>query len=203
MDSILAPCFCRLRCRITANIASAGEIVLAENGQSPYQIVVADKASPSTKHAAEELQKYLQQMTGAKLPIVSDQQPARPQGDHPRRQCPFARLKTGIDVASLGKEGYVIRTVGDNLVIVGGQLRGNMYGVYGLLEDHLGCRWFTPDVSRIPKSHAIGDRPDRRPADSRAWNTASRTCRLSRRRVVRPEPHELEPAGWTRSTAAR
>ena len=30
-------------------------------------------------------------------------------------------MGTKIDVASLGKEGYVIRTVGDNLVIVGGE----------------------------------------------------------------------------------
>ena len=55
--------------------AMGGDLVLAENGQSAYQIVLADNASPSTKHGAEELQLFLQQMTGAKLPIVSDQQP--------------------------------------------------------------------------------------------------------------------------------
>ena len=60
-------------------------------------------------------------------------------------------MNTTIDIASLGKEGYVIRTVGNDLLIVGGALRGNLYGVYGLLEDHMGCRWFTPDCSRIPK----------------------------------------------------
>jgi hypothetical protein len=130
----------------------AGDLVLADGGQSAYAIVVADDASPSTKHGAEELQKYLEEMTGAKLPIVSDKQPAAEKeiilGDNAR----FKALNTGIDVASLGKEGYVIRTVGDRLVIVGGALRGNMYGVYGLLEDHFGCHWFTPDCSRIPKS---------------------------------------------------
>ena len=36
-------------------------------------------------------------------------------------------------------------------LIAGGSLRGNLYGVYGLLEDHLGCRWFAPGASRIPK----------------------------------------------------
>ena len=60
------------------NIASAGDLVLAENGRSAYQIVVADEASPSTRHAAEELPMFLEQMTGEKLPIVSDQQPAGP-----------------------------------------------------------------------------------------------------------------------------
>jgi hypothetical protein len=136
---------------VSAFSASAGEIVVADGGKSAYQIVVADDASPSTKHGAEELQKFLEEMTGAKLPIVSDKQPQSPKEIVLGDNAHFKALKTDIDVASLGKEGYVIRTVGDTLVIVGGALRGNMYGVYGLLEDHLGCRWFTPDCSRIPK----------------------------------------------------
>jgi len=146
------------------NIAAAGETVLVENGKSPYQIVVADNTSPSTKYAAEELQGFLEEMTGVKLPIVGDQQPQAPKeiilGDNAHLRA----LDTNIDIPSLGKEGYVIRTVGDHLVIAGGALRGNLYGVYGLLEDHLGCRWFTPDCSHIPKTPklALGPLDDRR-----------------------------------------
>jgi hypothetical protein len=131
---------------------ASAEIVLADQGKSAYPIVVADAASPSIKHAAEELQAFLEQMTGAKLPIVSDTQAVGSReivlGDNRH----FQALKTGIDIPSLGNEGYVIRTVGDTLVIAGGPVRGALYGVYGLLEDHLGCRWFTPDCSRIPKT---------------------------------------------------
>jgi hypothetical protein len=36
------------------------------------------------------------------------------------------------------------------VVILGGAPRGTLYGVFGLLEEHLGCRWFTPEVRRIP-----------------------------------------------------
>ncbi len=132
--------------------ASASDLVLADGGRSDYQIVVADNASPSTKHGAEELQMFLEQISGVKLPIVSDHEPQGPKeivlgdNDHLRK------LGVTIDFAELGREGYVIRTVGDHLIIAGGKLRGNMYGVYGFLEDHLGCRWFTPGVSRIPKS---------------------------------------------------
>ena len=141
----------------------AGELVLAENGQSVYSIVVADNASPSTKHGAEELQAFLQQIAGVKLPIVSDKQPQTAKEIILGDNAHFRALNTKIDVASLGNEGYVIRTVGDSLVIVGGALRGAMYGVYGLLEDHLGCRWFAPGVSRIPKQAklAIGSIDDR------------------------------------------
>jgi hypothetical protein len=129
--------------------------VLAENGRSPYQIVVADKASPAIKHAGEELQKYLGEISGVKLPIVSDQRAAGPKEILLGDNAHFRALKTGIDIASLGKEGYVIRTIGNSLVIAGGPGRGVLYGVYGLLEDHLGCRWFTPDCSRIPKTSRL------------------------------------------------
>ena len=132
--------------------AAAGELVLAENGKSDYKIVLADSASPSTKYGAEELQRFLEQITGVKLPIVSDQQPKGPKEIILGENARLKDLGVTIDLPSLGKEGYVIRTVGESLVIVGGSLRGNLYGVYGLLEDHLGCRWFAPGVSRIPKS---------------------------------------------------
>ena len=44
---------------VFAAAAHAGELVLADGGQSAYRIVVADDASPSTQHGAEELQKFL------------------------------------------------------------------------------------------------------------------------------------------------
>ena len=65
---------------------------------------------------------------------------------------PICGNSASVSISSRsGAEGYVIRTIGERLLIAGGQLRGNLYGVYGLLEDHLGCRWFTPSVSRIPR----------------------------------------------------
>ena len=147
---------------VTAS-ARGAELVLAENGQSAYRIVLADDASPSTKHAAEELQAFLQEISGAKLPIVSDREPPGQQEIILGNNAHLQKLATTIDFETLGPEGYVIRTVGNHLLIAGGSLRGNMYGVYGLLEDHLGCRWFAPGVSRIPKQKrlALGEIDDR------------------------------------------
>jgi hypothetical protein len=55
----------------------------------------------------------------------------------------------------LGDEGYVIQPVGPHLVIAGTGPRGTLYGVYDLLEEHYGCRWFTPTVSRIPQMDSL------------------------------------------------
>jgi hypothetical protein len=147
MSSLVAFILCTFAAQ-----ARCGDLVLAENGQSSYQIVVADGASPSIKHGAEELQMFLRQISGAKLPIVDDQQPLGPKEIILGQNAHLEKLGVAIDFASLGQEGYVIRTVGDHLIIAGGPVRGAMYGVYGFLEDHLGCRWFAPGVSRIPKS---------------------------------------------------
>ena len=135
--------------------ARADDLVLADGGQSAYRIVVADDASPSTRHGAEELQMFLQQITGAKLPIVSDREPLGAAEVILGDNAHLRQLGVQIDFQELGHEGYVLRVVGKHLVIAGGALRGNLYGVYGLLEDHLGCRWFAPDVSRIPQTQRL------------------------------------------------
>jgi hypothetical protein len=68
-------------------------------------------------------------------------------------------LSTSIDFAGFGKEGYVFRMEGQHLVIAGVEPRGSLYGVYGLLEDHHGCRWFTTEVSRISKRSSLNIGP--------------------------------------------
>jgi hypothetical protein len=136
--------FCRPR-------PETGPLVLAEYGRSEYRIVITENASLSVRHAAEELQSFLAAMTGAKLPIATDREPLGRKeillGDNEH----LGRAGIDIDIPSLGAEGYHLRTAGSRLVIAGGSRRGALYGVYGLLEDHLGCRWFTPEISRIPK----------------------------------------------------
>ncbi len=135
----------------SCSLNSGGGIEIAGNGASRYRIVLASDASPSELNAAMELKRFIYEISGAELPVVSDEsRPGRHEiilGDNRH----FRALDTGIDIASLGEEGYVLRTVGSSLIIAGGDVRGVLYGVYGLLEDHLGCRWFTPGVSRIPE----------------------------------------------------
>ncbi|TET34390.1 MAG: DUF4838 domain-containing protein [Planctomycetota bacterium] len=131
------------------------EILLAEAGKSVYRIVVADDASESTMHGARELQTFLKQITDADFPVVSDNTSLKPHEIIIGNNSHLAQIGVKIDFEKLGDEGYVIKTSGNRLVIAGGSLRGNLYGVYGLLEDHLGCRWFTSEVSRIPKRRKL------------------------------------------------
>lgn len=136
-----------------------GDMVLTKDGKSAYTIVLSKDASPSEKHAAMELKDFLFQISGARLPIVTegDFRPAKMivlgDGDTLRE------LGVSIDFQDLGDEGFAIKTAGPHLVIAGGRLRGTMYGVYTFLEDVLGCRWYTPACSYIPRQSTISLRP--------------------------------------------
>lgn len=130
-------------------------ITLVENGKSNYSIVIDTKASLSERHAAKELQMFLQMIAGAFIPIRQDNVTSSGSmilvGNSPKVQ----HLDNTINIADLGDEGFVIKTVGDDLILAGGKLRGSMYAVYTFLEDILGCRWYTSEVSKIPHMESI------------------------------------------------
>jgi hypothetical protein len=137
---------------------SAARITLAQGGKSTYSICLAADASPSEKRGAAELQKFLAEMSGARLPIVTDAENTTGDLLLVGRSKITDRLKLNIPFDKLGREGFALKTSGRNLVIAGGRQRGTMYGVYAFL-DRLGCRWFTPDVSRIPKLDTLSIAP--------------------------------------------
>ena len=64
-------------------------------------------------------------------------------------------LNIPISLDKLGDDGFVLRTTGNYLLIVGSLARGVLYGVYTFLENYLGCRWFSSEVSHIPKQKDI------------------------------------------------
>ena len=134
---------------------TARGLVIAEKGHSDYTIVIASDALPSEKHGAEELQMFLEQISGARLPIATDRDPVNGPMILVGQSEKLDTLGLRIDFASLGKEGFVIRTAPPHFVLAGGRPRGSLYAVYTFLEDHLGCRWFTQTVSRIPKRERI------------------------------------------------
>lgn len=130
-----------------------GDHALIEEGESEFKIFVSDKAIASEKYAAGELQKYLKEITGCKLPIVhtagSDERLIYIGFDDAPKN-----LLAGIKKNKFGKEEYVIQPGGGNLLIAGGKPRGTLYGVIGFLGDQ-GCRWYTHDVLKISHQFTI------------------------------------------------
>ncbi len=138
--------------------------IIAGEGKSSYAVVLPAAPSPSERHAAEELQRFVKLATGAELPVVAE-------GDSRAQQPP--RIFVGFSAAaekllsgkktagtdSLGDEGFLLRTVpagggSPDIVIAGGKLRGTMYGVYTFL-DRIGFRWYTNRVTRFPEGKVL------------------------------------------------
>ncbi len=130
-------------------------ITISQNGKSDYSIVLGNNASLSEEHAAKELQKFLGEIGGCMIPIIRENQDAAGPMILVGRSSRQRAVDNTIDFASLGNEGFVIRTKSPHLIIAGGTLRGTMYGVYTFLEEVLGCRWYTDEVSRIPSLSVI------------------------------------------------
>ena len=136
-------------------VQARAALTLAEEGQSAYRIVTPAAAIPAERYAAQELQAYLEKITGARLPIVTDAEPAVSReivlGDNAR----LRQVEPAIDFKGLGQDGFTLRAVGERLLIAGGRPRGTLYGVYALLEDKLGVRWFAPDVEVTPRTNRL------------------------------------------------
>lgn len=126
-------------------------VTLAKGGKSDYRIVVATNCIPSERYAAEELQRYLQQATDAKLPIIRDHEKPASREIVLGNNAHLKKLGVKIDWAKLGSDGFVLKTVGNRLIIAGGGPRGTLNGVYTFLENQVGVRWFTPELEKVPK----------------------------------------------------
>ena len=91
-----------------------------------------ENASPSELTAASELQAYLNKMGGFELPIVTDSTPAV---ENEIVVGKTNRETDGeFDRTELGYDGFVIKTEGQKIYLVGGETRGTLYSVYTFLE---------------------------------------------------------------------
>ena len=171
--------------------SASAHLVLVANSQPRTDIVVAadviaalpnvslDNADPSERvdkiaWAAHDLQVYIEKISGAKLPIVSDDE--ADSGQHilvGRSKLTAAyddRIPSGLTNLR-EEEGYAILTDAGNLVLAGndeGPYHGTEYAVYFFLHK-LGVRWYMPsdfgDVVPPQQTIKIGEldevsRPD-------------------------------------------
>lgn len=133
--------------------AQVGEpLTIVAGGQSAYAIVHPAAASPSQRYAAQELQRLIREMTGVELPIRGDGQPLPAQALLLGVTAATERLLGAPpDLAALGEDGFRLVTVGTHVCVIGGPVRGTLYGVYELLERFWGCRWYASFHSVIPR----------------------------------------------------
>ena len=134
----------------TACMAEPSELVLVENRRPTATIVISDAPTDNAQTAAHELQRYIEKISGATLPIVDDSN--RPSGglvlvgrSRLTEDIPDLRIPSGR-TRNLREEGFVIRTHDNRLVLAGNDAEpylGTRYAVIEFLH-RLGVRWFMP-----------------------------------------------------------
>lgn len=142
--------------RKAATPPESGGLQLVQNGKSDYVIVCdsAPMSSYATLRGAQAVQQYIQEMSGAELPIV---QPVGPMPEHAiivGDNADAGQLGVHLDQKQLGDDGFVIKTVGNRLVLAGPGERGSMYASFAFLDD-LGVQWFTAKVTEVPRRATI------------------------------------------------
>lgn len=126
---------------------------LVYEGASDYRIVVP--AENAFELAASELQTFLEQASGVRLPIVVEGE----QGNAPFISVgeTNALKDSGIDYSAEtpGSTGIVVRTQGDNVFLAGAEDYGTLNAVYEFLSVAVGYEAYTPDEIAVTQSDAI------------------------------------------------
>jgi hypothetical protein len=130
-------------------------MTLAEEGATDYVIVLPEKPTALERRAADELQIWLGEITGAEFAIVGDSTAAQTRelsvGRTTRTQGLSPDTLKAADVAGLEaipREGYALFAEGDRLFFLGGAQVGPLAAVLAFLEEDLGVRWYEPAIRK-------------------------------------------------------
>jgi hypothetical protein len=119
----------------------ASTLTLVRDGRPVYGVLLPANPTGPEKKAADDLRQWVKEMTGAELPLAASRADGR-------------TIRIATDPAAPGEQ-YTIAVDGDALLLTGGPGRGVVNAVYALLEEDLGCRWYTKDSFRLPKSTTL------------------------------------------------
>ncbi len=125
---------------------------IVEDGESDFVIVTADSPDECILTAVGELQTYVKRLSGAELEYITESE--YNDGDKAIivGETELEAQITQVDREAIGADGFLLHSDGTHLLIAGGDSRGTLYGVYTLLEEYFGVRWFTPELEVVPES---------------------------------------------------
>jgi len=128
--------------KATGQRGSTGALSVVVSGKPLAAVVLPKGAAGCVRAAAEDMVRVIERMSGARLPLLTDDA----QTDLPVRIRLGASQAAalGVPLDGVGPEGHRVRRVGSDLVIAGITDEGTAHGIYTLLQDSLGVRWLMP-----------------------------------------------------------
>lgn len=123
-------------------------VVLVDKVTPPCPIIADTKGNALEARVAQDLAKYLKKINGHEFVVQA-----------PSENLPTRAIVVGAHgIAApneLGPDGFLIKTQGQRIFIVGGGEKGTAYGVYAFLENQLGCRFWSWDEESVPKKDVL------------------------------------------------
>src|SRR5688572_22273799 len=104
---------------LVPQVVKAQDLILAENGSSPYRIVIGVGATMQEYYAAQQLQQHVKEISGVELPIVGDDNAVIDTEIIVGFNRHVERLDLGPKPQDFGPEEFQIKTVGQQLIIIG------------------------------------------------------------------------------------
>lgn len=130
-------------------------VPLVRNGQAACAIVTGATPPPALLAAADILRQNVQAISGAAL-TLSDKMPSQGAAIRLGVAADFPDVKLPKEFNALHNEGFLIRTEGNALLIVGRTADALPQAAYTFLR-RLGCRWYFPgrEWQVLPRSPEI------------------------------------------------
>ena len=150
MERMKSHCLCRLiACFLFAIATPVVAAAASQAGGRPssgdsISIIEMKQQNPVVSFAARELQRYLEKVTGSRVTIGDANASHRFYlGGIPSGLPGAETQKVNEDFNSTREDGFVIQSIGPDIVLLGHGDRGTLYACYAFLE-HLGVRWYFP-----------------------------------------------------------
>ena len=135
---------------LVASSTAQAAFQVAQGGKPEAEIICAENADPAVQFAAEELQFWVEKISGAKLPILAE--PGAARGKivlGVLRQSPLLAPVQDSFVeegkAFEGNDGYAVRTRGNTVYLFAGVPKGILNGVFKLIYRNTDLIWARPN----------------------------------------------------------
>ncbi len=126
-------------CTITT---AQAQITIVKNGKAKGRIVCVERNTDNDE-AAQLLQRFVERISGAQLPLVDGIKPRS--GD----------IVIGENTDKAKEDGFALETAENILYVRSGGGRGSIYGVVTLLERYLGVSYYAKNVYTLTPNKTI------------------------------------------------
>ena len=124
---------------------------IVKDGETEYVVVVSEEESDDISLAAKELYDLFLEATGIELQFVNDSNATYSEN---AKYISLGNTQIsevlGKDVETLGEQGFILKTEGQSIFILG-KPQGVLYGVYEFLNKTLNFETYTKDIYTLNK----------------------------------------------------